>query len=143
MALAIRKPEQPYYVGKAKPKKNGPYLSFLHQLPCCVTGTYGVQAAHVSYPNTWFGAYGRGKGSKVADLFALPLSPAEHELQHSGKLGSEEDYWTSKGIIPHELCLTLFGIYSNFEEAEAVVRATARINQGLAATGRLKDRSLS
>ncbi len=26
------------------------YLAFLHHLPCAVSGVYGVQAAHVSYP---------------------------------------------------------------------------------------------
>ena len=128
---------------KAKARKNGDYLAFLHKLPSCISGKYGVQAAHISYANPWFGSWGRGKGTKVHDLFALPITPEEHDLQHSCKLGSEERFWGVHGISPHELCVTLFGIYSNFDEDEAVARATARINSGLAAAGRLKDRSVA
>ncbi|MFK0273695.1 DUF968 domain-containing protein [Ensifer sp. NPDC090286] len=123
-----------------RPAKKPAYLAFLHHLPCTVSGVYGVQAAHVSYPSLWHGAYGRGKGTKVPDRFALPLSPAEHDLQHSCKLGSERDYWASKGIDPHELANALWGVYCDYEEAEAIVRCTAIINQRLAAVGALRSR---
>jgi len=127
---------------KTRPAKRSGYLAFIHNLPCCVTGQTGVQAAHVSFASPWHGHYGRAKGTKAPDRFALPLSASEHELQHSGKLGSESDYWNSKGIDPHELANTLFGIWSDYEEHEAVVRCQARINSGLAMAGRLKEREL-
>lgn len=127
---------------KVKARKDKGYLKFLHDLPSCISGQYGVQAAHVSFANPWFGSWGRGKGTKIHDLFCLPLTEREHALQHSCKLGSEEQFWIAHGINPHELCVTLFGIYSNYDEQEAVARATARINAGLAAVGRLREREV-
>lgn len=126
-----------------RPRKNADYLAFLHKLPCVLTGAYGVEAAHVSFSNTWHGHYGRAKGTKAPDRFALPLAPEQHALQHSGKLGSEGDFWEANGVNPHELANTLWGIFSDYEEDEAVVRCTGRINQGLALAGRLRERALS
>lgn len=123
-----------------RPKKRADYLSFVHELPCAVSGKYGVEAAHVSFSSSWHGHYGRAKGTKAPDRFALPLCAEEHVSQHSGKLGSERDYWAVKGIDPHELANTLWGIFSDYEHDEAVVRCTARINQGLAMAGRLRER---
>jgi hypothetical protein len=143
MAMQVVKNQQPYYAAKAKPRRNGSYLKWLHTLPCVVTGRYDVEAAHISYPSPAHGHWGRGKGTKAPDLFALPMSAQEHALQHSGKLGSESDYWEAKGICPHQLCIVLWAIYSAYDEDEATVRATARINQGLAAAGRLRERELS
>jgi hypothetical protein len=125
---------------KRRPAKRADYLSFIHELPCVVTGRYGVQAAHVSFANTWHGHFGRGKGTKAPDRFALPLIAEEHELQHSGKFGHESHYWGKKGIDPHELSNTLWGIFCDYDRAEAIVRCTARINQGLALAGRLRER---
>lgn len=140
MALAIKKPGQPYYSAKAKPRKKPDYLRWLHELPCVVTGRYGVQAAHISFAAPEYGHWGRGKGTKAPDLFALPLCPEQHELQHSGKLGSEKEFWQHVGINPHHLCVVLWAIYSAYDEPESIARATAVINQKIAALGRLKDR---
>lgn len=49
-------PEPP----KRRPKKRSDYLSFLHKLPCVVTGRFGVEAAHVSYASIFHGHFGRG-----------------------------------------------------------------------------------
>jgi len=126
-------PEPP----KRRPKKRRDYLSFLHKLPCVVTGRFGVEAAHLSYASIFHGHFGRGKGTKAPDRFALPLHPDEHRAQHSM---NEREYWTSKGINPHELANTLFGIWSDYDEPEAVTHCTHRINQGLAMAGRLPSR---
>lgn len=125
---------------KRKPQKRSSYLAFIHSLPCVVTGKHGVQAAHVSFASPWHGHYGRGKSAKAPDRFALPLSPQEHDLQHSGKLGSERDYWVVKGIDPHELANTLWGLFCDYDEAEAIDRCTSRINAGLAMANRLPTR---
>lgn len=117
------------------PKRKG-YLAFLHDLPCVVTGNYGVQAAHVSFASPMHGHYGRGKGTKAPDRFALPLCPDEHARQHNM---NEQAYWLSVGINPHELANTLWGVFSDYEEAEAIARCTARINQGLAMANRLRS----
>ena len=141
MALQIKNTAEPYYA-RTKPQtsKKKPYLHWLHALPCCVTGRYGVEAAHVSFPAPWYGHTGRGKGAKAPDIFALPLRPEEHALQHSGKVGSEQDYWKSRGVDPHQLATTLWAIYSAYPEADATALATSRINSGLAVAGRLRER---
>lgn len=126
-----RDPEPPRRRADKKPA----YVSWLHQLCCAVTGREtDLQAAHVSYPMAWYGHYGRGRGTKAPDLFAVPLCQEEHARQHS--MG-EKAYWKMQGIDPHLLALTLFAIHSNYDEAISVERAKSRIISGLAATGRL------
>lgn len=93
----------------AQPIKSKPYLEWLHDLPCVVTGTSPVEAAHVSFARPRLGAFGRGKGQKVSDRWALPLCAAEHRIQHSM---NEELYWRNLGINPHILALVLWGIFT-------------------------------
>lgn len=122
---------------KRRPAKRADYLSWLHELPCCVSGRNEVQAAHVSYASPWHGHYGKARGTKAPDLFALPLSVDEHARQHGM---NEEVYWLSVGIDPHLLALTLWGIFSNYEGFEATERAKSRIMAGLADRGVLPGR---
>jgi hypothetical protein len=125
MAFEIRKAE-PYFP-KRKPTKSKDYLSFLHQLPCSVTGRYGVQTAHVSFAAPQYGHYGRSKGTKAPDRWAIPLSPEEHTRQHSM---SEREYWDSVGIDPHLLALVINGLFVEMGD-DAVPYATAVINKGV------------
>tara|TARA_R110002167_G_scaffold42512_4_gene129111 strand:- start:1657 stop:2061 length:405 start_codon:yes stop_codon:yes gene_type:complete len=90
------------------PVKSKTYLAWLRSLPCIVSGTQ-AEAAHVSFPAPEWGAPGRGKGRKVSDRFALPLSPDEHRKQHTM---SEPEYWRSVGIDPHKAACILYGIWS-------------------------------
>lgn len=124
MAFRIVKPAQDGFP-KRKPQKKADYLAFLHSLPCVVTGSREVQAAHVSFAAPRFGHYGRGKGHKASDRWALPLSPAEHNRQHSM---NEAEYWRGVGIDPHVLALTLWGLFTEMGE-DAEPFATAIINQ--------------
>jgi hypothetical protein len=125
MVMAFRiAPQQAKQFPNRKPKKNGNYLAFLHSLPCVVSGAREVQAAHLSYAAPRYGHYGRGKGSKAPDRWALPLSAVEHARQHSG---NEEDYWRSVGINPHVLALTIHGLWSDLGD-DAEPFATAIIN---------------
>lgn len=107
--------------------KSGDYLSWLHLLPCVVTGAVPVEAAHVSYANLHYGAPGRGKGRKVSDRWALPLSKAEHARQHSM---NEAVYWREVGIDPHDLACRLWGLWSERGDealgAAIVIVRTAR-----------------
>lgn len=128
-------PEPP----RRRPKKRSDYLAFLHKLPCVITGRTGVQAAHLSYANVFHGHFGRGKGTKAPDRFALPLCPEEHAAQHAM---NERSYWEAKGIDPHALANTLFGLWNDYDEDDAVTYCTTRINQGLAIAGRLPSRDL-
>lgn len=121
---------------KTKAAKSKGYLAFLHQLPCAVTGVRIVEAAHVSMAAPQYGHYGRGKSSKAADRWALPLSPEQHRRQHSM---SERGYWNGVGINPHILALTLWGLWSDMGE-DAEPFAAAIINQHLAGANRLPSR---
>ncbi len=110
MAFRINKPATENFP-KAKSKKNASFLDFVRQLPCCVTGRYGVEAAHLSYANPRYGHYGRARGTKASDIWALPLCPEEHRIQHSG---SEVTYWSEVGENPHSLAVVLWAIYSQY-----------------------------
>jgi len=94
---------------KAAPVKSSKYLAFIRTLPCVVTGTTPVEAAHVSYAAPEWGAMGRGKGQKVSDRFAVPLCPAEHRKQHSM---NEKAYWAQVGINPHQVACVIYGIWN-------------------------------
>lgn len=121
---------------KKKAAKNKGYLSFIHELPCVVTGSYGVEAAHLSSAALHFGHYGRGKSSKAPDRWALPLSPTQHRIQHSM---NEMEFWRRAGVDPHVLALTIFGLWSDMGD-DAQPFAAAIINQRLAAAGNLRER---
>lgn len=105
--------------------KAGAYLDFIRILPCVITGQRPVEAAHVSFENRLVGAPGRGKGSKVSDRWALPLSPEMHRQQHSM---NEREFWRQQGIDPHMICLTIWGLWCErkedaTEQAEAMILA--------------------
>lgn len=131
MAFEIRK-AAPIAFPKRKAAKSKDYLSFLHSLPCVVTGATTVQAAHVSFAAPRYGHYGRGRGTKAPDRFALPLSPEEHARQHSM---NEAAYWASVGINPHILALTLWGLFTDMGD-DAEPFAIAVINQYRQEAGR-------
>lgn len=113
------------YFPKRKATKSKDYLSFLHSLPCIVSGQTIVQAAHVSFAAPKYGHYGRGKGTKAPDRWALPLCEEEHRRQHSM---NEQDYWATVGIDPHMVALVIWGLFSDMGDdalpfASAVVHS--------------------
>lgn len=112
---------------KAKAVKSKGYLSFIHELPCCLTGRYGVEAAHLSFANTAFCHYGRGKSTKASDAWCLPLNSDAHLRQHRM---DEETFWLQTGIDPHATAAAIWMAYSTLGD-EAVKFATARIMAGL------------
>lgn len=89
---------------KSKPVKDKDYLSYLHDLPCIVSGKTPVQAAHISYADPKYGKLGRGKGTKESDCWAVPLHSTEHDRQHSM---NERVYWRLVGIDPCIVALAL------------------------------------
>ena len=110
---------------KAKATKSKSYLTFIHLLPCVITGQYEVQAAHLSMAAPRYGHYGRGRGTKVSDRWCLPLSEASHRRQHA--IG-EDLFWRNAGIDPHILALTIHGLWTDLGD-NAEPFATAIINQ--------------
>ena len=106
----------------AKARKDQSYLAFIRQVPCIVTGTLPVEAAHLSTANPKYCHMGRGKGQKAHDRWALPLSPEEHRVQHS--LG-ERLYWGISKIDPWLTALVLHGLYLDGvspEDAYRIIR---------------------
>ncbi|RVP65557.1 DUF968 domain-containing protein [Sinorhizobium meliloti] len=136
MAYRIANSIRPDPTPKRKPAKSKDYLAFIHDLPCCVSGRYGVEAAHLSCAAARYGHYGRGKGSKVSDRWVLPLHPDEHRRQHGM---NEERYWRAARINPHVLALTIHGLWTDMGE-DAAPFATAIINQTLADAGAFRSR---
>lgn len=110
MAVAFQIPKTNFNpIPKRKAAKSKDYLSFLHSLPCIVTGQTIVQAAHVSFAAPKYGHYGRGKGTKASDRWALPLCEEQHSRQHNM---NEQEYWLGVGIDPHQVALVIWGLFS-------------------------------
>lgn len=109
IAFQVRK-SFPLIVGKhTKPVKAKDYFGFIHDLPCIITGSTPVEAAHVNFANRPMGAPGRGKGTKASDRWCLPLCKPMHDEQHD--IG-EEVFWRQHRINPHIACLVLWGLWS-------------------------------
>ena len=92
----------------AKARKDGGYLAWLHEVPCIITGTLPVEAAHLSTANPKYGHMGRGKGQKAHDRWALPMAPDQHQRQHH--IG-EVKFWCFKDMNPYITALVLHGLY--------------------------------
>lgn len=103
----------------SKPVKDKPYLDWIRDLPCIVTGRLNVEAAHISFLAPEYGKLGRGKGAKESDRWAIPLCAEEHRLQHTM---NEQDYWASRGINPCVVALALRGAYPNSGLALIVIQ---------------------
>lgn len=108
---------------KSAPKKDKDYLSWLHELPCIVTGRRPVEAAHISYAEPRYGKFGRGKATKESDLWAVPLCPDEHRRQHGM---NEREFWRSVGIDPCVVALALYAAFPDIERAELIIRNIER-----------------
>ena len=109
-------------VDKAPPVKAKAYLQWIRCLPCLVSGSQPVEAAHVSFANPAFGAHGRGKGQKASDRWAVPLSPDLHREQHTT---NERDWWSRKDINPHLIATILWGLWN--ERGELATSEAVRI----------------
>jgi hypothetical protein len=92
------------------PRKDKKYLAWVHELPCVITLTMPVEAAHLSTANALYGHLGRGKGRKASDRWALPLCKEMHDEQHKG---DEMKFWDRHGINPYVTALTLWGLWSD------------------------------
>ncbi len=111
MGFAIKRPETAFSnapVGKqAKRKrvKNDAHLDFIRSLPCVITGTHPVEAAHIRYASRIYGKRATGAGEKPDDAWTIPLSPAKHREQHGM---DEEMFWLRHGIDPLQVAAALY-----------------------------------
>jgi hypothetical protein len=116
----------PRFGKNTAPVKSKDYVSWLHNLPCIVSGGWPVEAAHLSEPNEKYGHTGRGKGRKASDRWVLPLTEQIHRQQHQG---NEMAFWERHGINPHEACLVLWGLF-NERGDDAIPQAQMLIQSG-------------
>ncbi len=101
------------------------YLSWLHLLPCVVTGKsgVGVEAAHVRYADEARGKRHTGKAEKPDDGWALPLWWEKHREQHAM---NEREFWKMHGKDPIEICLKLRSFYPDEEAARRFINLQVR-----------------
>lgn len=99
-------------------KKSDDHLRFIRGLPCLVTGTRPVEAAHVRYGDPLYHKRPAGGGERPDDKWAVPLSPAEHRKQHDMH---EQDYWRQVGIDPLAVALQLWAHSGNDETGEKII----------------------
>lgn len=120
-------PREETTLTKPRPVKRRDYLAWIHDIPCVITGKTGVEACHLSWARPELGHYGRGKSRKASDRWVLPMSPEKHREQHS--MG-EQRFWMMHKPDPHILCLTLYGLWSDYGD-EATEFATRIIMKGI------------
>lgn len=106
--------------GKKRPRvHNKAHLDFIRSLPCAITGTRPVEAAHVRYAAPEWGKRETGTAEKPDDAWAVPLSPEKHREQHNE---SEREFWLKYGINPITLALALFRASGDEEAAETILQ---------------------
>lgn len=104
------------------------HLKWIATLPSVVSGAYGCEAAHVSFPDKRFGKHMRGKSTKAGDNWTLPLTPEEHrtgpDAQH--KTGDEKSWWEARGIDANTLADRLWRV-SGDNDAAIYIISQARL----------------
>ena len=96
--------------GMKRPRqKSKPYLEWLHELPCVITGRSPVEACHVRFGDLHYGKPHSGAAEKPDDIWCLPMCPELHRIQHSM---SEKRFWSDEAIDPLAVCALLFVHYS-------------------------------
>lgn len=133
---AKRLPKKRYVIDKSTlpipvcgREENPEHLAFIRKLPCAVTGrTLKVEAAHIRH-----GLAG-GAGRKPDDKFTVPLSQAQHRIQHGLNM-SEVSYWKAYGGIKEakKLAGDLYAVTGDTKQAKLIL-AKFRIEHVLNST---------
>jgi hypothetical protein len=124
----LKRPKAP---GVTHVRKDRSFLSWVHDLPCVVSGTSPVEAAHIRYGAAHYGKAATGMAEKADDRWVVPLSAHEHrtgpDAQH---MNNERDYWRRRGIDP---CLVAALIYSAFQadDLQSAIRVCCAARAGL------------
>ena len=109
---------------KRSRQKSKPYLEWLHELPCVITGSSPVEACHIRFGDLIYGKPHSGAAEKPDDIWCLPMTPEMHRAQHAM---SERLFWFREGIKPLEVCALLFVHYTRDDlEAARLVCQHAR-----------------
>lgn len=123
--FAVRRDPEAFSLGAPKGKKHpreedGAHLDFIRELPCLITGSQPVEAAHISYASPTYGKRERGKAEKADDRWVVPLSPDKHREQHAG---NEIAFWNAHGIDPLQVSLALYNCGRDHEMARIIIRS--------------------
>jgi hypothetical protein len=103
-----------------QPRKHASaHLAFIRDLPCLVTGTRPVEAAHIRYADPRYFKRAVGGAEKPDDKWAVPLSPDQHRKQHSM---DEHEFWQQAGIDPVFVAALLWAHSGNDEIAEQIIK---------------------
>lgn len=116
-AFTLTKPS----VTKKPRQKIEAHLKFIRTLPCLVTGTRPVEAAHIRYADMRYGKRDTGMAEKPDDHWVVPLSPEVHREQHA--FGDDLAWWKSKNIDPLFVALALWRSTGDEESAEQIIRS--------------------
>lgn len=103
--------------------KDDAHLAFIRTLPSVISGEIGCEACHVRYGDPIYRKKHTGKAQKPDDAWTVPLTPSEHRDQHDG---NEKAWWERHGIDPLELCLRLYAVSGDRNEALKIIRASFR-----------------
>lgn len=114
---------------KRRPREhNKAHLEFIRELPCLVTGTRPVEAAHIRYAELRWGKFSVGISEKPHDKWSVPLAPLVHRDQHAA--GDERGWWKLKGIDPVLVAMALWANTGDHDACIAIITA-ARIGGGI------------
>ena len=109
--------------GQKRPRKeDDAHLRWLRTLPCVITGTRPVEAAHIRFGDPVYGKRETGRGEKPSDMWALPLAARLHREQHDM---SERLFWLKYGIDPLKIALSLHACSGDDEQATVILREAA------------------
>lgn len=103
------------------------YRDWVNKLPCMVSGTWPVEAAHLNTASAFWGHTGRAKRNKASDRWVLPLSQEKHREQHHG---GEMEFWARHRINPHLAATILYGLF-NERGDDGIERARQMILGGV------------
>lgn len=99
--------------------RNKAHLRFIASLPCVVSGASDVQAAHIRR-----GTDG-GMGMKPSDCYVVPLSVAQHRLQH---FCGELKFWYPYGGYESAIALAK-QLYEHTGDGVECMRLIARFRR--------------
>jgi len=120
--FAIRRHPEAFSLDKSGKQtasfKDEKHLAFIRTLPSAVSGKLGCEACHIRAGSPGHNKKATGKGQKPSDCWALPLTPDEHQDQHSG---SEMAFWNRYGINPFDLADKLYQITGDRDEAVRIL----------------------
>jgi hypothetical protein len=88
-------------IGVPKRIRDEDHLRFVASQACLICGRTPAQAHHLRF------AQPRSMGSKVSDEWTVPLCFLHHRALHD--VGSEEAWWSEKGIDPEREATKLWG----------------------------------